>query len=136
VQCPVEAALDRSLVAGDLGKSLRAVRVADEGSPQRGGFRFSLCVHLPGFEEGPLVLLLVRYRGSREGPRRKEILVPAFLLRIAAGLLASSPRQLPVELPGENAGLDPAKATEPPVGGNDPIDEKVLEPSDGLQLIF
>ena len=31
VQCFVEAALDRSLVAGELGKSVRFIRVADEG---------------------------------------------------------------------------------------------------------
>src|SRR5215208_1887617 len=33
VQCFVEAALDRSLVAGELGEGVRCVRVADESSP-------------------------------------------------------------------------------------------------------
>jgi hypothetical protein len=31
VQCFVEAALYRSLVAGELGKSVRSIRVSDEG---------------------------------------------------------------------------------------------------------
>ena len=54
---------------------------------------------------------------------------------MAANLFVSSPCQLPIELPGEYAGLDPTQAPEPPVGGNDPVDEEVLKLSDGLQLI-
>src|SRR5829696_114473 len=61
VQCSVEAALDRGLVAGELGKGVRAVRVADERLAQRGGFRFSLGIHLLSFGDGFLIPLFVRY---------------------------------------------------------------------------
>ncbi len=36
--------------------------------------------------------------------------------------------RLPKALPGEDAGLHPAQAPEPPDGGDDPVDEEVLEP--------
>ena len=43
--------------------------------------------------------------------------------------------QLLGALPGEDAGLDPAHTPEPPVGGDDPVEEEVLKLSDRLQLI-
>ncbi len=39
-----------------------------------------------------------------------------------------------VELPGEYAGLHPSEAAHSPEEGGDPVHEKVLEISDGLQL--
>ena len=42
--------------------------------------------------------------------------------------------QLLGALPGEDAGLDPAKAQEPPVRGNYPVEEEALKLSDGLQF--
>ena len=69
VQCFIEAALDRSLVAGELGKSIRVVSVADEGPPQRGGFRFRFASNSRALEMASWcfswsVIVVVRGKGS------------------------------------------------------------------------
>src|SRR5215207_8944828 len=90
VQCSVEAALYRSLVARELGKGVRPVCVADESAAQRGGFRFLLCIHLPSFGDGLFILLLIDYFCGWLKGVRIEIFVPAYLFRIAASLVVSS----------------------------------------------
>ena len=53
----------RSLVAGELGKSVRFVRVPDEGPSKRGSFTGPHRPHLLSLGEGLLVFPLVEYHG-------------------------------------------------------------------------
>ena len=62
VQGPVEAALYVGLVAGELGKGVRFIRVPDKGSAEGGSFLVLLGLQLLDLGECFLVLLFVRYR--------------------------------------------------------------------------
>jgi hypothetical protein len=63
VQCLVEAALYGGLVAGELGKSVRFIRVPDEGPSKCGSFTVPHRLHLLSLGEGLLVFPLVEYHG-------------------------------------------------------------------------
>jgi hypothetical protein len=53
---------------------------------------------------------------------------------VGTSFLLSPFSQLTVEFPGEYAGFYPAKAPQPPIGSDDPLNEQILQIPYGLQF--
>lgn len=133
VQGSVELAIYSGLISGELGEGVGTPGVLDKSLPEGGSFTAPQSLHLLGSGEGFSVLLLVGYLRGRE-QRIYVAHVATLFPGIAASLFVSSLCHLPVELVDEYPHLDPAQTPEPPVGGDDLVDQKVLEYPDGLKL--
>src|SRR5215213_10785432 len=130
MQRPVESPLYCGLVPGELRERVGPIGVPGEGAPECGSLVFLITPHLANPGECLLVPLFLGY-GDICG-----LYYGVQIIRfVSSGLTLRPFGQLLGALPGEYASLHPAQAPEPPIGGNYPIDEKVLQLSGGLQLI-
>lgn len=94
--------------AGELGEGVHLVCIPDEGSTERSRISVLLGLHLLCLGESFLVFLFVRYSGSRSVLVLDKVLNAASF--VGLGLPLRPFGQLPVKLPGEDAGLHSPEA--------------------------
>ncbi len=116
------------------GESVGIVGVPGEGSAERNHLRLLLIPTPPGPCEGFFVLFLVGYPSLCSVDYVSKKLGTSLTL-LSAGFPLCLLGQCPEALPGQDTLLHRPESAQPPVSGDDPVAEEVLQLSYELHLV-